>query len=107
MRGSTMLRKMSASGLAAILLATGMGGTACGRDDGGVSKSALVAKIKEDPEMKDMPDKTLDCVAGVYIKYGDKGQRKDIIDGKRSPDKEVKGLEKGNKKVESEMLACL
>jgi hypothetical protein len=102
-----MLRKMAAPGLAVIFLAAGMGLTACGGDDGGVSKSALVAKIKEDPELKDMPDKQLDCVAGVYIKYGDKKQLKDIIDGKMSADQDVKGLERDNKKVESEMLACL
>lgn len=102
-----MLRKMVVPGMVAVLLTTGMGATACGGGDDGVSKSDLVAKIKEDPELKSMPDSVIDCVADVYIKYGDKEELKAVIDGKRSTDKEIKGLDLNNKQVKAEMEACV
>jgi len=92
--------------LVAILLASGMSATACGSDDKGVSKSALVAKVKEDPELKELPDAVIECMADVYIKYGDKKQLKDLIDGKISSGQNIKGLDFGNKKAMAEIEAC-
>lgn len=100
-----VMRKMMAPGLIAMLFATGMGVAACGGGDDDL-KAGLIAKVKEDPEMKDLPDTAIDCVADVYIKYGDKEQLKAVVDGKRSPDEEVKGLDLDNENVKKEMTAC-
>ena len=72
----------------ALMLVSGV--SACGGDDdaaksaseGGVDKAALISKLKTEPDYKGVPDTGLDCLAGVFLKYGDKAGLKAYVDGK-------------------------
>ncbi|MCC5580063.1 hypothetical protein IMZ11_31010 [Microtetraspora sp. AC03309] len=109
----TDVLRTSALGLAATALALGL--SACGGSDGGsdsgsgggIDKTAFVAKMKAEPDLKDIPEKTLTCLADAAIKYGDKDSIQGYLDGSVKSVDDIKGLGKENKEAEQAGAKCV
>ncbi|HVX45954.1 MAG TPA: hypothetical protein VHC49_18840 [Mycobacteriales bacterium] len=67
---------------AGIALLMAVGTTACGGDTS-VDKAAFTKKLKSEKQLKGEPDKVVDCIRDISLKYGDKSRINDYIDGKR------------------------
>ncbi|MEV0597236.1 hypothetical protein [Nonomuraea cavernae] len=92
----------------ALILASGV--SACGGGDdaatggggGGVDKAALISKLKAEPDYKDVPDTGLDCLAGVFLKYGDEAGLKAYVEGKdKLNDLQAFGASEAQAKIEA------
>ncbi|MGI5493532.1 hypothetical protein [Microtetraspora malaysiensis] len=101
--------RSSVLGLAAMTLALGL--SACGGDGGGgggIDKAALIAKIKaSDADFKDVPEKTMACLADAVIKYGDQDSIQGYLDGSVKSVDDIKGLGKENKEAEAAGAKCV
>ncbi|MEV4178198.1 hypothetical protein [Nonomuraea sp. NPDC049709] len=73
---------------------------------GGISKAALVRKMRKDPEMQGLPDTYVTCMADLAMKYGDKKDLRRYIDGAIKSD-DIKGLTPSNKRFWNEADKCV
>lgn len=98
---TTAVRKFAAgTAVAAIALFT----AACGAD--APSKDELKAKLKTEQDLKGINDASLDCVAGVLLKYGKAGDLRDYVDGKKNLEA-VRGPADKVDDVEKETTTCI
>ncbi|WP_090946810.1 hypothetical protein [Nonomuraea jiangxiensis] len=100
----------SALGLAAMVMVavlTACGGATGNAVAGGVDKASLTAKMKEEAEIKELPDTALSCLADVALKYGDSASLQAYIDGSVKSIDDVKGLGKENKEFEDAGFKCV
>ncbi|MDX3101505.1 hypothetical protein [Nonomuraea angiospora] len=74
--------------------------------DGGISKTALLRKMRKDPEVQGLPDTYVTCMADLAMKYGDKKDLRRYIDGAIKSD-DVKGLTPSNKRFWNEADKCV
>lgn len=80
MFGTNGRRAIAGAGIALMLA---VGTTACGGGDTSVDKAAFTKKLKSEKQLKGEPDKVVDCIRDISLKYGDKSRINDYIDGKR------------------------
>lgn len=74
--------------------------------DEGVGKTALLRKMRKDPEVQGLPDTYVTCMADLAMKYGDKKDLRRYIDGAIKSD-DVKGLSPSNKRFWNEADKCV
>ncbi|MEV0597397.1 hypothetical protein [Nonomuraea cavernae] len=72
----------------------------------GVDKAALIAKMKEAPDAKDVPESIFDCMAGAMLKHGDQATLQSYVDGKVNIDNDFKAFGEKEKQIQSEVSAC-
>jgi len=91
--------------IGALCLSATFGVSACSTG-ASASKSDVVAKLKVEKDTKDLPAKQLDCLAGILIKYGNKGDVKKFADGKKKLD-DVRQAKGSDKTITKEMSSCI
>ncbi|MCA2186383.1 hypothetical protein [Nonomuraea cavernae] len=72
----------------------------------GVDKAALVAKLKETPEAKDVPDSTWDCMAAAMLKHGDQATLQGFVDGKVDVTNDFKAFGDKEAQIQREVSEC-
>lgn len=99
--------------LAATALTLALGVSACGGGDnavvgaggGGIDKAALISKFKTESDYKGAPDSALDCLAGVFLKYGDEAGLKAYVEGKDKLD-DLQAFGSAEKQAKTEAMKC-
>ncbi|MFD1544556.1 hypothetical protein [Nonomuraea guangzhouensis] len=73
---------------------------------GGVTKAALLKKMKSEPDVGDLSESVMSCLAELALEYGDGDDLKRYIEGSIS-DEKIKGLTPSNKPYWKATDKCL